>query len=341
MECIFKIHKNKCFQYICTILIEIIKMYQLIYVPQIYNERFLLSRKHYNYILFISPLLNVFECHKFDLTPFIYFSFKATNYLITYLLSFQLGMGFFRLGTLAALLSDPLVNGFTTGAAVHVTVSQLKDVLGVQVPRYKGAFKIVFTVIDLFKSIPSTNVVALTICVCIMIFMTICNEFLKPCLSKRCRLPFPGELISVIGGTLVSRLLQLNENYGVTLVGDIPKGLPMPELPRMDLIPVVAVDSIAIAIVSFSVVMSMGLTFAKKHSYEVRANQELFALGMANCISSCFSCYPLACSLSRSVIQEQTGGVTQLASLVSAVLIIMTLLWMGPFFSTLPRVSGC
>ncbi|XP_004522103.1 solute carrier family 26 member 6 isoform X2 [Ceratitis capitata] len=249
----------------------------------------------------------------------------------------HLGMGFFRLGTLAALLSDPLVNGFTTGAAVHVTVSQLKDVLGVQVPRYKGAFKIVFTVIDLFKSIPSTNVVALTICVCIMIFMTICNEFLKPCLSKRCRLPFPGELISVIGGTLVSRLLQLNENYGVTLVGDIPKGLPMPELPRMDLIPVVAVDSIAIAIVSFSVVMSMGLTFAKKHSYEVRANQELFALGMANCISSCFSCYPLACSLSRSVIQEQTGGVTQLASLVSAVLIIMTLLWMGPFFSTLPR----
>ncbi|XP_029405187.2 solute carrier family 26 member 10 isoform X2 [Bactrocera dorsalis] len=249
----------------------------------------------------------------------------------------HLGMGFFRLGTLSALLSEPLVNGFTTGAAVHVTVSQLKDVLGVQVPRYKGAFKIVFTVIDLFKSIPKTNIVSLVICLCIMVFMTICNEWLKPCLKKRCRLPFPGELISVIGGTLISRLLNLHGNYGVTLVGDIPKGLPMPELPRMDLVPVVAVDSIAIAIVSFSVVMSMGLTFARKHAYEVRANQELFALGMANCISSCFSCYPLACSLSRSVIQEQTGGVTQIASLVSATLIIMTLLWMGPFFSTLPR----
>lgn len=249
----------------------------------------------------------------------------------------HLAMGFFRLGTLSALLSDPLVNGFTTGAAVHVAVSQLKDLLGVQVPRYKGAFKIVFTVIDLFKSIPKTNVVALVICLCIMVFMTICNEWLKPCLRKHCRLPFPGELISVIGGTLVSRLLDLHGNYGVTLVGDIPKGLPMPELPRMDLVPMVAMDSIAISIVSFSVVMSMGLTFAKKHSYEVHANQELFALGMANCISSCFSCYPLACSLSRSVIQEQTGGVTQLASLVSAILIIMTLLWMGPFFSTLPR----
>ncbi|XP_067644559.1 prestin isoform X2 [Eurosta solidaginis] len=249
----------------------------------------------------------------------------------------HLAMGFFRLGTLAALLSDPLVNGFTTGAAVHVIVSQLKDVLGVYVPRYKGAFKIIYTIIDLFKGIPNTNIVAFVICVCIMIFMTLCNEFLKPCLRKRCRFPFPGELISVIGGTFVSRLLDVHGNYGVTLVGDIPKGLPMPKLPRMDLIPVVALDSIAISIVSFSIVMSMGLTFAKKHSYEVRANQELFALGVANCVSSCFSCYPLACSLSRSVIQEQTGGVTQLASLVSAILIIMTLLWLGPFFSTLPR----
>lgn len=53
-------------------------------------------------------------------------------------------MSFFRLGSLAALLSDPLVNGFTTGAAVHVTVSQLKDLFGIQIPRHKGAFKIIY-----------------------------------------------------------------------------------------------------------------------------------------------------------------------------------------------------
>lgn len=52
-------------------------------------------------------------------------------------------MSFFRLGNLAALLSEPLVNGFTTGAAVHVTVSQLKDLFGVAIPRRKGAFKVV------------------------------------------------------------------------------------------------------------------------------------------------------------------------------------------------------
>lgn len=56
----------------------------------------------------------------------------------------QILMSFFRLGSLASLLSDPLVNGFTTGAAVHVTVSQLKDLFGIQIQRHKGAFKIIY-----------------------------------------------------------------------------------------------------------------------------------------------------------------------------------------------------
>lgn len=57
---------------------------------------------------------------------------------------FKTLMACFRLGNLAALLSEPLVNGFTTGAAVHVTVSQLKDLFGVKIPRRKGAFKVVY-----------------------------------------------------------------------------------------------------------------------------------------------------------------------------------------------------
>lgn len=249
-------------------------------------------------------------------------------------------MGFFRLGTLASLLSDPLVNGFTTGAAIHVVTSQLKDVFGVTVPRYKGAFKIVFTVVDVIKSVPQTNVAALIFCVSILIFMTISNEFIKPFLSKRCRFPMPAELICVVGGTLISRFMYLNDNYGIKLVGNIPAGLPVPELPRLDLIPMLTLDSIAIAIVSYSIIMSMGFTFAKKHSYEISANQELLAMGIGNLVSGCFACIPMACSLSRSVIQEQTGGATQLASLVAAGLMVVVLLWTGPFFSTLPRVSA-
>lgn len=248
-------------------------------------------------------------------------------------------MAFLRLGTLASLLSDPLVNGFTTAAACHVVTAQLKDVLGIPVNRYIGAFKIIYTVIDVIKGVPNTNLVNFGFCVAVIVFMTICNECLKPCLSKKCRFPLPAELIMVIGGTLISKWFNLNQEYQVNLVGNIPSGLPEPVLPRLDLVPKVAVDSIAIAIVTYSIIMSMGLTFAKKHGYEVRANQELFAMGIGNMVGGCFSCIPMACSLSRSVIQDQTGGVSQIASLVSASLVVITLMWIGPFFSSLPRVS--
>ncbi|XP_073842602.1 solute carrier family 26 member prestin isoform X2 [Musca autumnalis] len=249
----------------------------------------------------------------------------------------HLAMGFLRLGTLSSLLSDPLVNGFTTGAACHVVTSQLKDVFGVPVQRHKGAFKIIYTLIDLCKALPQTNVAALIFCLGIIVFMTICNEVIKPFLRKRCRFPLPAELIAVIGGTVISMLMDVQGNYNIKPVGEIPVGLPTPVLPRMDLAPQLFVDSIAISIVTYSIVMSLGLTFAKKHSYEVRPNQELFAMGVGNIVGGFFQCIPLACSLSRSLIQEQTGGATQLASLVSAGIILCTLFWAGPFFSFLPR----
>lgn len=100
----------------------------------------------------------------------------------------------------------------------------------------------------------------------------------------------------------------------------------------------VAIDSIAIAIVSYTVTISMALIFAKKQNYEVRPNQELLAMGLSNIVGGMFSCVPNATSLSRSLIQEQTGGRTQIASVVSAFLILIILLWIAPFFQVLPRV---
>lgn len=70
------------------------------------------------------------------------------QFFLTQNIFVQTLMAFFRLGNLAALLSEPLVNGFTTGAAVHVTVSQLKDLFGVKIPRRKGAFKVVHVILS-------------------------------------------------------------------------------------------------------------------------------------------------------------------------------------------------
>lgn len=267
----------------------------------------------------------------------IFFTGFIKQCLDSILSNFQIIMAILRLGTLSTLLSDSLVNGFTTAAAVHVIVSQLKDVLGVSVPKHKGAFKIIYTIIDLGKATPNTNLTSFLFSLGLILFMVIMNEYVKPWLSKKCRFPLPAELIAVVGGTLISKYADF-KSQNVKIIGDLPVGLPYPVIPRMELIQLVWVDAIAIAIVSYSVVMSMSLTFAKKHQYEVSANQELFAMGVSNIFGSFFSCIPLACSLSRSLIQEQTGGMTQIASVISASLILIILLWIGPFFETLPRV---
>lgn len=96
---------------------------------------------------------------------------------------YQLLMSFLRLGTLASLLSKPLVNAFTTAAAVHVLVSQMKDLFGLIVPRYSGAFKIILTLMDICKQIPQSNTTTVIISAIVMLFMIFMNEFLKVCLT--------------------------------------------------------------------------------------------------------------------------------------------------------------
>lgn len=236
---------------------------------------------------------------------------------------YQMLMCVLRLGALSSLLSEALVNGFTTAAAIHVMVSQLKDLLGVKVPRHKGAFKIILSLRDIFYELSNANVNAVYVSIACIIFMVAMNEFLKPWASKRCKFPIPSELIAVVGFTLLSWFMNLGGDYGVKEVGEIPTGLPVPTMPPIALLKLVAVDSIAVTIVSYSIVMSMALIFAQKEQYEVRANQELMAMGLANIFASFFSCIPLACSLSRSLIQHQAGGKTQIASVVSAGLILI------------------
>ena len=207
-------------------------------------------------------------------------------------------------------------------------VSQLKDLLGVKVPRHKGAFKIILTLKDIVMNVQNSNINAIYVSVTCIIFMVAMNEFLKPWASKRCKFPIPSELLAVVGYSAISYFFKLGKDFGVREVGEIPTGLPVPQVPPFALLRLVAIDSIAVTIVSYSIVMSMALIFATKDQYEVRPNQELLAMGFSNIFGSFFSCIPLSCSLSRSLIQHQAGGKTQLASVVSAVLILV-----GEFFS--------
>ncbi|XP_070515554.1 prestin isoform X2 [Cardiocondyla obscurior] len=249
----------------------------------------------------------------------------------------QIIMYTFRLGIVTTLLSETLVNSFTTAAAVYVLISQIQDLLGLKLPKHKGYFKLIFTVINVFKEISNTNVVAAIVSVVSIVILVFSNEFLKPRMSKKCSIPIPIELIAVIGGTLVSRYFDLPKIYNIETVGHIPTGLPKIEVPSFELLPLVLVDSIAITMVSYTITISMALIFAQKLNYEIDSNQELLAMGFSNIVGSFFSCMPISASLSRSLIQQTVGGRTQIASIVSCLLLLIILLWIGPFFELLPR----
>ncbi|XP_066247895.1 prestin-like [Euwallacea similis] len=249
---------------------------------------------------------------------------------------FQLGMYVLRLGAVSALLSDTLVSGFTTGAAVHVLVSQMKDLFGLHIPKFKGNFTNVNTIWAIFGEISKANIAALIISFITTSVSVINNEVFKPLVSKVSPIPVPIELIAVVIGTLVSKYCNLESTYGVKVVGDIPAGLPLPALPVFGLLPSLIVDGLTIAMVTYTINLSMALIFAQKLEYEIDANQELLAMGISNTVGSFFSCMPLCASLSRSLIQQVVGGVSQIASLVSCLILLVILLWIGPFFEPLP-----
>lgn len=120
-------------------------------------------------------------------------------------------------------------------------------------------------------------------------------------------------------------------------MGEIKSGLPSFEVPPLKLFPAVFVDSCVIALVAYSITMSLALLVSEKLKYPLDTNQELLAQGMGNVVGSFFSCLPSGASPSRSASQQTVGGKTQMASIVSASIIVVVLLWVGVVFEPLPR----
>jgi len=150
----------------------------------------------------------------------------------------------------------------------------------------------------------------------------------------------PGALVLVVGGLLASGLFDLG-SHGVALVGDVPRGLPAPELPSASLVgdhyATIAIAAAALLLIGFSQTAGDARAFAARHHYRIDVNQESVAQGMANATAGVFQGMPVSTSLSASSLNEAAGARTQLSSLVSGALVIATLLVLAPLFSHLPK----
>lgn len=250
----------------------------------------------------------------------------------------QIVLGLLRFGFVAIYLTEPLVRGFTTAASVHVCVSQLKYLLGVKTQRFAGPFSAVYSLKAVFSEITTTNIPTLLLGLSCLVFLYVVKD-LNERFKKKLPIPIPGEIIVVIVSTGVSYGLSLADDYSVGVVGTIPTGLLPPAAPQFSLLPNLVTDSFAVAIVGFSMGISLAKIFALKHGYSVDGNQELIAIGLCNFISSFFHTFAITCSMSRSLVQESTGGKTQIAGLLASLVVLLVVVAIGFVFQPLPQTA--
>ncbi|KAM8930808.1 solute carrier family 26 member 6-like [Pelodytes ibericus] len=249
---------------------------------------------------------------------------------------FQILLGLVQFGFVVTYLSEPLIRGYTTAAALHVTVSQFKSIIGVSLTQRSHPLSLIYTVVELCSKIPKTNVASL-ITALIAIIVLFAVKFVNEKYHSKIRISIPIELITLIVATGISYGVNLNKTYGVDIVGIIPTGIKAPVLPRIDLLPKVVGNAFAIAIVVYAFTISMAKMFAVKHGYMVDNNQEFVALGLSNFIGSFFHCFTIGTAMSRSLVQESTGGNSQVAGAVSCLVILIIILKAGELFETLPK----
>ncbi|XP_072261497.1 sulfate anion transporter 1 [Pyxicephalus adspersus] len=254
---------------------------------------------------------------------------------------YQVLMGIFRLGFLSIYLSESMLDGFATGASLTILTAQVKYLLGIKIPRSPGIGMLVTTWVNIFKNIHHTNVCdVITSAICIAALVA--AKELGDRYKDKIKIPLPTELVVIVVATLVSHYCNLNELYGSSVSGVIPTGFIPPKVPDLSLVSKIAVDAIPLAVISFAFTISLSEMFAKKYSYTVKANQEMFAIGFCNIIPSFFHCFATSAALAKTLVKTSTGCKTQVSSVVSAIVVLLVLLFFAPLFYSLQKcVLAC
>lgn len=239
----------------------------------------------------------------------------------------QFIMGAFRLGFLVNFLSHPVIAGFTSAAALIIGFSQLKHLMGISLSRSHHVHSIAWEAVS---RIGETNWITLFIGLTGIGLIIILKKYVKK---------IPAQIAAVIFGILVVWLGNFNAS-GVSVVGSVPSGLPVFEVPTFawDQMRTLVPIALSIAFVSFMESIAVAKAIQSRHKdYEVSANQELVALGLANIAGSFFQSYPVTGGFSRTAVNDQAGAKTTIASIISALVVGLTLLFLTPLFYYLPN----
>ncbi len=250
-------------------------------------------------------------------------------------------MGLARLGIVATLLSHPVMSGFTSAAAIVIAASQFKHILGLQLP---SGLRLDELTIAIISHAGDVNVVTLLfglMGIGLLVFFRqyLSNILIKRGLSKETAsiLSRLGPLLLVMSLTGLSAFYQVADSAGVAIVGTIPEGLPDLTMPNVGLAADLLVPALLIALVGFVESVAVAKALAAKRREKIDVNQELIGLGLANMGAGFTAGAPVSGGFARSVVNFEAGAKTQAAAIITALIIVLTVLAFTPLFYHLPQ----
>lgn len=240
-----------------------------------------------------------------------------------------LAAGLARLGFITELLSKPIRYGYMNGIALTVLLSQIPKLCGFSV-NAGGPLRQAWGILQKVLA-GKTNVVALTVGAGTLVIILLLKRWAR----------IPGILLAVVAATLTVGVFRLADRAAVSVLGPLPQGLPLPQLPFVridDLVPIL-IGGVAVALVSFADTSVLSRTYAARLRVAVDPNQEIVGLGIANLAAAFFQGFPISSSSSRTPVAEAAGAKTQLTAVVSAVVIGLLLVFAPQLLRYLPNTA--
>jgi sulfate permease, SulP family len=256
----------------------------------------------------------------------------------------QIVMAIVRLGVFTNFLSHPVLSGFTSAAACLIALGQVKHFMGVKLPPTEHLHQ---HLAELTYALPQSNIKTLAIGTSSVLLLLVFQYPLPPLLERWKALPTKlaqslsksGPIVAVVVGTVIVAAFMADEQSGVSVIGEIPRGLPSFTIPTIavsewrPLIPL----ALTVSFIGFLENISVAKSLAARRRQKVDSNQELLALGAANLAAGFTGGYPVSGSFARSTVNFNSGAKTGLASLITVAIVALAAIFLMPLFHYLPQ----
>ena len=230
-----------------------------------------------------------------------------------------------RLGFLANFISAPVLTGFKAGIGLVIVLDQLPKLLGVHITK-AGFFR---DVLEVLQQVPNASLLTVAVAVATFVILLGIEHFR----------PHSAAPLVAMGAAIAATWFFALATRGVSIVGEIPRGLPALVLPDLSLVWTLVPGALGIALMSFTETIAAGRAFALPTDPPISPNRELVASGAANIGGALFGAMPAGGGTSQTAVVRSSGGRSQRASLVTAAAALATMLFLAPVLGLLPNAT--